>query len=155
VVREVLQEVSELVSRRGTEVELSRTVEEAYVLGSEQACRSVFSHILRNAVEATPGGGVVRVGLHQRGDRVIFEVSDDGPGIPAGNLSKIFQPGFTTKQGSKGRGLSEVEQRLAELRGAISWQSPLRTGKGARFTVTLAAAPPPHSAGSVAHAHGG
>jgi signal transduction histidine kinase len=136
-----VNELGELIGRRGVEVEVGRTAEEVLVSGPEKPCRQILYHILRNAVEASPVRGVVRVTLHRRGEQAIVEVSDEGPGILPDHISKIFERGFTTKPGARGLGLYEVEQRLAELQGGIAWESPLRSGNGARFTVTLPGAP--------------
>jgi signal transduction histidine kinase len=143
VVRDVLEQLGELVGHRGVEVEVGRNVEDAFVPGPEEASRRILFQLLRNALEASPRGGLVRVTLHLRGEQAIVEVSDEGQGILPEHFSKIFQRGFTTKPGSPGLGLSEVEERLAELKGGISWESPLRTGAGARFIVTLPGVPPP------------
>jgi len=71
---------------------------------------------------------------------VKFQVSDDGPGIPAEVLPKIFQPYFTTKgprQGT-GLGLNIVQRLIKEANGALHVHT--RRGEGTTFTVYLPAA---------------
>jgi signal transduction histidine kinase len=143
VVRQVVDELGTLIAQRHAIIEIGRTAHDPQARGPEQAVRQIIFHILRNAVEASPSGGVVRVAQHQRECQVILDISDDGPGIIPGDFSKIMRRGFTTKPGAKGQGLADVEWRLAELRGCISWESPLRHGRGTCFTVTLPAAPAP------------
>jgi len=140
IIRQVVGELATLIADRRAVIEIGRTAESPIACGPEQAVHQIFYQLLRNAVEASPRGGVVRVNQHQREGQVIIDVSDEGPGIPACDFSKIHHRGFTTKSGCKGQGLADVEWRLAELRGCISWESPLRTGKGTCFTVTLPAA---------------
>jgi len=140
VLREVVQELAELISQRRAVIEIARTAEAPVVHGSEPAVKQIVRQILRNAIEACPLGGIVRVAQHERDGQVILEVSDDGCGIPAADFSKIFRRGFTTKPSCKGQGLAEVECRLAELHGMICWESPLRSGHGTCFTVKLPAA---------------
>lgn len=143
LVRQVVDELSPLIAHRKAVIEIGRTVEDPQARGPEQAVRQIVFHVLRNAVEASPSGGLVRVAQHQRDGQVILDVTDDGPGIIPGDFSKIMRRGFTTKPGAKGQGLADVEWRLAELRGCISWESPLRHGRGTCFTVRLPAVPPP------------
>jgi len=143
MVRQVVDELGTLIAQRRAVIEIGRTAEEPLARGPEQAVRQIVYHVLRNAVEASPSGGLIRVAQHQRDGQVIIDVTDEGPGIIPGDFSKIMRRGFTTKPGSKGQGLADVEWRLAELRGGISWESPLRTGRGTCFTVRLPAAPPP------------
>jgi len=143
MIRQVVDELGTLIAQRRAVVEVGRTAEDPLARGPEQAVKQILYHVLRNAVEASPSGGLVRVTQHQRAGQVVIEVSDEGAGIQATDFSRILQRGFTTKSGSKGQGLAEVEWRLAELRGGISWESPLRTGRGACFTVMIPAAPAP------------
>jgi signal transduction histidine kinase len=141
-VRQVVNELAALITQRRAVIEIGRTAEDPQVRGPEPAVKQIVYHLIRNAVEASSDCGVVRISQHEHDGQVILEVTDEGPGIHCGDFSKIFKRGFTTKSGCKGQGLAEVEWRLAELRGVISWESPLRTGKGTCFTVTLPAAPP-------------
>jgi signal transduction histidine kinase len=143
LVRQVVDELGTLIAQRRAVIEVCRTADNPQARGPEQAVRQILLHVVKNAVEASPSGGVVRVAQHQRDGQAIIEVSDEGPGIFPGDFSKIMRRGFTTKSGCKGQGLADVEWRLAELRGGISWESPLRNGRGACFTVMLPAAPAP------------
>ena len=140
VVRQVVEELATLVAARHAIIEVGRTAENPLARGPEQAVKQILYHVVKNAVEASPAGGVVRVAQHERAGQVIVEVTDEGPGIGVADFSRIFKRGYTTKTGAKGQGLADVEWRLAELRGGITWESPHRTGRGTCFTVTLPAA---------------
>ena len=140
-IQKLVTQLAELVARRNAVVEVGRTAENLSARGPEPAVQQVLYHILRNALEATPACGLVRVCLHEHAGQVVVEITDEGPGIAGQYMSKIFKRGFSTKQGSKGQGLAEVEECIGKLRGAISWESPLRSGKGCRFTVTLPSCP--------------
>lgn len=64
-----------------------------------------LTNVLRNALQATPGGHV-RFGWDVAGDdEVVFSVEDDGPGIPDDMLPRLFEPFFTTKPVGQGTGL--------------------------------------------------
>ncbi|PKL93182.1 MAG: hypothetical protein CVV20_04970, partial [Gemmatimonadetes bacterium HGW-Gemmatimonadetes-1] len=75
------------------------------VLGYEERLIQAVMAILLNAADATGGRGTVT--LTTRGDAaaVVIELMDDGPGIPADVLPKIFEPFYTTKGPSRGTGL--------------------------------------------------
>lgn len=143
VVKQVVQELAPLIFQRRAVIEIARTSDNPLARGPEPAVKQILHHLMKNAVEASPVNGTVRVAQHERNGQVIVEVTDEGPGIGAADFSRIFKRGYTTKSGAKGQGLADVEWRLAELRGGIAWESPRRTGRGACFTVTLPAAPAP------------
>ncbi len=69
-------------------------------------------------------------------DRVTVEVEDNGIGIPADNLSRIFQHGFTTKKEGHGFGLHSSALAAKELGGALTAYSE-GPGEGAKFSLTL------------------
>jgi PAS domain S-box-containing protein len=108
----------------------------------------VINNLLINAREAMPDGGIVEIemgrhrqaksdGFLQQGDYVFLSVKDHGPGIPAGDLQRIFVPYFTTKETGSGLGLSIAYSVVSKHNGYIKVDS--REGKGATFTVFLPA----------------
>jgi two-component system C4-dicarboxylate transport sensor histidine kinase DctB len=70
-----------------------------------------------------------------RARQVTVIVADAGPGIPASNLSRIFEPHFTTKATGHGFGLSTSYRIIENHKGRITAESP--PGGGACFTITL------------------
>ena len=110
----------------------------------------VVLNLLLNAVQAVgPDGGTVELaGLAQPGGGVCLEVRDSGPGVPAENLERIFEPLFTTKARGMGLGLA-VSRSLARVNnGDITVFSP--PGQGATFRLTLPS-PPAHLPDEPAH----
>lgn len=65
----------------------------------------VFTNLEKNAIEAMPDGGVLRVFLKEKGDDIEIHIQDQGTGITEENMEKIFTPFFTTKEVGKGTGL--------------------------------------------------
>jgi iron only hydrogenase large subunit-like protein/nitrogen-specific signal transduction histidine kinase len=65
----------------------------------------VLTNLEKNAIEAMPHGGELRVGVEDNKDEILFIVSDNGTGISKENMNKIFTPFFTTKELGKGTGL--------------------------------------------------
>jgi signal transduction histidine kinase len=140
-IKKVLADLEHLSEQRNVEIELARSFEEAHVGGTMQGLSEALQNLIWNGMEASKPGGMVRISVHERGDNVIIDISDEGSGIPREHVSKIFQPGYTTKKGSAGMGLNIVERRLGEMFGSIVWQSPVANGHGARFTMTLPTVP--------------
>lgn len=93
--------------------------------------QQVLLNLVLNAAQATGGGGKVRVGVEQGA----VEVNDDGPGIPAENVEKIFQPFFTTRSRGTGLGLAICRKLVGAMNGDLS----LKRGRlpGACFRVEL------------------
>jgi signal transduction histidine kinase len=107
-------------------------------------------NLIENALKFTPAGGTIRLEVRtapERRDRVELAVADDGPGIAADELPRIFErfyrvdrvaDGGAAQVGS-GLGLAIVK-RIAELHGAeLSVES--KPGKGTRFAVGFASGP--------------
>lgn len=97
----------------------------------------VFLNLLVNARQAIKGKGKITIKTHSDGLLVFIEISDTGVGIPKENLSRIFDPGFTTKGVGVGTGLglSICYQIIKGHRGDITVKSEL--GKGTTFTLIL------------------
>jgi len=110
--------------------------------GDEGLLRQALLNLTRNAAEAcalTAGGGQVIVrGKIVRGDEAGFQrisVSDNGPGIPANVLPKLFRPFFTTKAKGTGLGLAVVQKIIVQHGGQVEVRNT--PAGGAEFIVTL------------------
>lgn len=99
--------------------------------------RRVLTNLLKNAAEAAPEPGTCVVHLRTGvvGDRVVLEVSDNGPGLSPERLEKIFQPNFTTKREGAGLGLAMVKRIIEQHGGSIEVDSVVR--KGTTFRIVL------------------
>jgi len=66
----------------------------------------VFCNLVKNALDAMPNGGELRISTSLvADDTIMIELHDTGTGLPPGSMEAIFEPFFTTKEGSKGTGL--------------------------------------------------
>ena len=97
----------------------------------------VWSNLLDNAIDATPGGHVTITAATADG-QVVVRVADDGPGIPPDIQKRIFDPFFTTKDIGQGTGLGlDIARRIVQRhKGVIDLQT---SAKGTEFRVTLPA----------------
>jgi signal transduction histidine kinase len=102
-----------------------------------RAVHQIVVNLLRNAVDAAGREHPVSIRAHREEDRLLIQVQDRGPGIPADVLPRIFEPFFTTKQPGRGTGLGlPISARLAErFGGSVSLECP--SGGGTVATVTL------------------
>ena len=97
----------------------------------------VFMNLLTNAIQTVEERGVITIQTSMDEDFLDIRISDTGKGIPAENIDRIFDPGFTT-QGvgvGTGLGLSISYNIIQKHRGKIEVESEV--GKGSTFTVRL------------------
>jgi len=119
------------------------------VTGDEALLRQALLNLLRNAAEAAQGAAVGRVRirgiLNPKAGGGIQQISvlDNGPGIPAADLSKVFQPFYTTKTSGTGLGLAIVQKIVVQHGGSVEARN--RSQGGAEFIVTLPTRPLPEA----------
>ena len=106
---------------------------------STDQLKQVILNLVRNAGDAMPGGGAVSVETARQGTNVEIRVTDDGCGIPEGNLKRIFDPFFTTKSLEQGMGLGLCVSHgiIQAAKGVMVVESTV--GKGTTFRVSLPA----------------
>ncbi|MGD6932743.1 MAG: PAS domain S-box protein [Candidatus Bathyarchaeia archaeon] len=80
--------------------------------------KRVFSNLIKNAIEAMPNGGQIRIDCSQTEGFCEFKVADNGPGIPPHVMQKIFSPLITTKAQGMGFGLA-ICKRIVEAHGGV------------------------------------
>lgn len=118
----------------------------AWVRGDESELGLVFRNLLENAVKYSDPPVDVRVGITEAGDRrVRVQIADQGIGIPAGELRKVFQRFYRAgrdvqrRASGLGLGLFIVRDLVRRHGGRVEAQSE-GAGRGSRFVVTLRAA---------------
>lgn len=108
------------------------------VMGDPDFLRSVFNNLFINALQAMENSGgrlSIKIYPDESGEFVNFDVSDTACGISPENISKIFEPYFSTKETGTGLGLAIVQKIVDIHNGTISVES--KTGEGTKFTVKL------------------
>lgn len=103
-------------------------------LDREKMRRAVLN-LLRNSIEAMPGGGQLLLQTQRLGQMIEIRVRDSGVGIAGTDLPRIFAPFFSTKKTGTGLGLSIAQQIIEEHQGTIDCKSELN--KGTEFTIHL------------------
>jgi signal transduction histidine kinase len=120
------------------------------VLINATEIEQVITNLVKNSAEAGRGTPIrIRVRTLAEPDAAVLIIQDDGPGIPPNQLSRIFDPFFSTRvsAGGTGLGLSICHSIIAAHGGSIDVAS--EPGQGAKFSIRLPAA---RSAGSVSTA---
>ena len=121
---------------QGSEVKAELSVEERLKLLMDHAqLLSILQNLALNAKDAMGGKGVLKVSAFAEDDNVVLKFKDNGPGIPAELISKMFDPGFTTKPHGTGLGLTVVQRVVDLYGGQISVDS--QVGKGTTFIIKL------------------
>ena len=98
----------------------------------------VFRNLVTNAYQAMPDGGKLKLEVVAEKDRVLLRVVDSGKGISKENMTKIFEPLYTTKPRGIGLGLA-ISKNLMEANGGLI-EVESSEGKGTTFTIILPAA---------------
>ncbi len=111
------------------------------VRGDAAALERVLSNLIDNAVKYCPEGTAIIVAAEDLGGRIRVTVSDDGPGIEAQHLPRLFErfyrcdPGRSRAMGGTGLGLSIVKHLVEAMGGTVQVEST--PGRGARFSFTV------------------
>jgi signal transduction histidine kinase/ABC-type branched-subunit amino acid transport system ATPase component len=128
--------------KRGVELETVGTGASIAVVGNRTEMKQVVLNLVKNALDAMPDGGLLRIGLAAEridsSDWAVLRVEDSGHGFPEESKDNIFIPFFSTKsqsEGHMGLGLSIIYGSVARLGGSIVAEnlSPM----GCRFTVRI------------------
>ncbi len=90
----------------------------------------IFTNIIKNALEAMPNGGILRIATMMNEDGITVRISDTGSGIPKEQKRFIFEPFFTTKEIDKGcgLGLSICYELMQAYEGRIEFESEEKRG---------------------------
>jgi signal transduction histidine kinase len=138
--RQVVEDSLRIVEAQASENDIRIAVVEhenvPKIMADPEFLRSVFNNLFINAVQAMGNeGGNLNVKISPDDGFVRFEISDTGTGIPEENVSKIFEPYFSTKETGTGLGLAIVQKIVDVHNGTIDVQS--NNGAGTKFTVRL------------------
>ena len=139
VARSCITLETRLLQERSIELTFTTDLESAYLKGDPNALFDLLVNLVRNAADAYQGGpGTVAITLEREGTTLKFLVTDRGAGIPADNLDRVFDSGFTTKEFGKGSGMGLALVRTVAqemFAGSVSVSS--QVGQGTTFSVAL------------------
>lgn len=140
IIQQLEQMIDYMKKRAGKHVAfalLTHEVKDLPVMISPPLFDWVIENLLKNALDAMEGKGSITVDVHEKASKIVIDITDTGKGISKKNVSRIFNPGFTTKKRGWGLGLT-LTKRIVEQyhEGSIyvKWSEP---GKGTTFRILL------------------
>jgi len=97
----------------------------------------VIENLLKNALDAMEGKGMITLQIWQQEGETFIDVTDTGKGIAKQNISKVFKPGFTTKKRGWGLGLSLSKRIIEQYHKGQLFVKNSEPGKGTTFRIVL------------------
>ncbi|MEO6453565.1 MAG: HAMP domain-containing sensor histidine kinase [Ginsengibacter sp.] len=97
----------------------------------------VIENLLKNALDATEGTGIIKINIKDEEADVVIDITDTGKGISKKNISKVFKPGFTTKKRGWGLGLSLSKRIIEQYHKGELFVKSSEPGKGSTFRIVL------------------
>ena len=141
-----LERVRPLAESRGVKLEVALPEREVLVFGDPDRLQQVEVNLVANAIKYTPPGNTVRLSLTTEQDSAMLRVQDDGIGIPAEMIERIFEPFVRGVEddsqlhgphsGGMGLGLAVVRSFVRAHGGEVHAKSE-GVGRGSEFSVTL------------------
>ena len=140
-ISEIIKSSARLIThqKRGENIKIKLELEEEMPLvnADEGQIQQAIIALATNAIDAMPEGGILTFRASSQNNRVVIEVQDTGIGIASDELSKIFEPFYTTKEVGKGTGLglAVCYGIITEHSGRVSVRS--NVGVGTTFSIYL------------------
>lgn len=137
LIRQVIEDVMPMASAKGIDLGCGR-IDNVWLTASNGELDILVRNIIDNAVRYTPSGGLVDVSLYLDGEDVVLQVEDNGPGIPAGQEKRVFEPFYRvigSDQTGSGLGLAIVHD-IADRLGGTATLENRENGAGAVFRYT-------------------
>ncbi|MBN9381687.1 MAG: PAS domain S-box protein [Chitinophagaceae bacterium] len=136
IIDTTLAAASDRISLKGIGLELSYPEQPAYIMADIEKLKIAFLNIVINAVEAVPKeAGKIIVTIREEGTYYKVFINDNGSGIPEENISRIFEPYFTSKTNGFGLGLAATWNILQSHRATIDVNS--QWGEGTSFILVF------------------
>ncbi|HEY4491689.1 MAG TPA: sensor histidine kinase, partial [Acidobacteriota bacterium] len=94
-------------------------LEEPRIYADGARIQQVILNLLDNSAQHSPTGSQIQVAIFEKNGTTHLRVSDQGPGVPADNLPRLFEPFFTTRPSGIGLGLSLVKHIIETHGGEV------------------------------------
>ena len=119
----------------GIDFELIQNCDEVMVDADAYQLEEVFQVLIENGIDAVGGRGKISVTLTKFNDKLEIKICDNGNGINSKELSKIFDPYYTTKKEGTGMGLAIASKIVKDHKSELKVESLI--GEGTTFTFYL------------------
>lgn len=133
VINDALSLLDYEAKRNGVEIEFIHPKKELYLIGSESDFKMALINLIQNAFKAMPNGGKLQIEIKQKRQNLEIKISDNGIGIPADKINRIFEPFYSEGNNSArsqgtGLGLSIVKSIIENFHANISVCSKEKEG---------------------------
>ncbi|MCX7025570.1 MAG: ATP-binding protein [Spirochaetes bacterium] len=135
LIRELADFVAPELRESGVDIKVELCGNSPRVRVDARFMKQAILNLVKNAQAAMPDGGLLTISTVLREGTLDISIADTGTGISDDNLSKIFEPYFTTKDNGTGLGLTLAFKIVKEHDGEISVTT--KEGKGSAFTISL------------------
>ena len=136
IIDSTLAAASDRISLKNIRLDLAYPQREAYIMADREKLKIAFLNIVINAIEAVPKqSGAISIAIKEEAPHFRVLINDNGGGIPEENISRIFEPYFTSKTNGFGLGLAATWNILQSHRASIDVNSQL--GEGTSFILTF------------------
>jgi PAS domain S-box-containing protein len=148
-VRQILSEVLDFSAQIMEQNDIAISVEyadlPACIDGDAEMIKQIFLNIMLNAQQAMPEGGALSIKLIISSNEMVseepavveIEFQDSGLGIPEENLSKVFDPFFSTRDEGSGLGLAIVHNIISQHNGSVSVENSSQGGAVVNISLPL------------------
>jgi signal transduction histidine kinase len=137
LLEDVLRYTADLRAEGRVTIERRYAAREVIARADPDLLQPVLLNLVRNALQAMPGGGTLRVTAAREPGRVRVAIGDTGAGIPAAAREDIFRPFYTTRARGTGLGLTVARGLIEAMGGRLEVES--EPGQGATFSAVLPA----------------
>ena len=143
LIEDAVQTMDALISNANGQVDIQFSDDNSQILANKNALTGAIQNLLHNALQAASGNNnannekqvQINIQTYLKGDHVYISVKDNGPGINADLVDKIFQPFYTSSSNGTGLGLAVVKSVVNAHQGEVSYLS--HQGEGAHFCLKL------------------
>ncbi len=138
----VKRSMHSLMIPKNINIELNSELDNPIIMVDEEQMTQVFNNLTKNAFEAMPDGGVIKIKIYEKVNNLYFTIEDNGKGIEEEFVNQIFEPFFTTKDTGKGTGLGlpTIYGIIKMHKGKINVTSnadPEKGSTGTRFEIRI------------------
>ncbi len=148
VVRSSLRDLASEAEARGIRLVVEPSDPIGWSMTDPDPLRHLADVLVRNAIEATPSGGLIRVRSFSNDRSMTWEVLDSGQGLSDEEVARMLDPFFCGRQAGRGLGLglSRLARFLQLSGGTLTWRSV--SNRGSLFSATLPRIDPPSAEGA-------
>ncbi len=140
-VASIIKTLAYTAEKKGQKLSFDGTADELYITGDKIRVEQIIINIVSNAIKYTQDGGEIHVSLAEVGKNVEIKVRDNGVGIPAEDLPRLFERFYrvekarSSDKGGTGLGLAIAKEFAMAHGGDITVESEV--GQGTTFTITF------------------